>query len=119
MESIYRHHDQGGSGGSCGSGGGCCSSGSKSEPKDAVLKPVALNISIGAKAAADATRPSTPVEPFAPTAKYPQGLMIGLDVGSTTVKAVVIDPVTDEILWKDYQRHDTKQPEKVVEFLTR
>ncbi|MCH8284545.1 MAG: hypothetical protein IIC20_08205 [Chloroflexi bacterium] len=43
--------------------------------------------------------------------------MIGLDVGSTTVKAVVIDIVTDEILWKDYQRHDTKQPEKVLEFL--
>ena len=45
--------------------------------------------------------------------------MIGLDVGSTTVKAVVIDPVTDEILWRDYQRHDTKQPEKVLEFLQR
>ncbi|MCB9849336.1 MAG: CoA activase [Phycisphaerales bacterium] len=43
--------------------------------------------------------------------------MVGLDVGSTTVKAVVIDIVTDEILWKDYQRHDTKQPEKVLEFL--
>jgi predicted CoA-substrate-specific enzyme activase len=46
-------------------------------------------------------------------------LTVGLDVGSTTVKAVVIDPETDEILWKDYQRHDTKQPEKVMEFLNR
>ena len=46
-------------------------------------------------------------------------LYIGLDVGSTTVKAVVIDPASDEILWQDYQRHDTKQPEKVLEFLTR
>ncbi len=46
-------------------------------------------------------------------------LIIGLDVGSTTVKAVVVDPTTDEILWRDYQRHDTKQPEKVLEFLTR
>jgi activator of 2-hydroxyglutaryl-CoA dehydratase/predicted nucleotide-binding protein (sugar kinase/HSP70/actin superfamily) len=46
-------------------------------------------------------------------------LYIGLDVGSTTVKAVVVDPVTDEVLWQDYQRHDTKQPEKVLEFLTR
>ena len=27
-------------------------------------------------------------------------LYVGLDVGSTTVKAVVVDPVTDEILWK-------------------
>ena len=48
-----------------------------------------------------------------------QRLYIGLDVGSTTVKAVVVDPVADEILWQDYQRHDTKQPEKVLEFLTR
>lgn len=46
-------------------------------------------------------------------------LYIGLDVGSTTVKAVVVDPVADEVLWQDYQRHDTKQPEKVLEFLTR
>jgi predicted CoA-substrate-specific enzyme activase len=44
-------------------------------------------------------------------------MMVGLDVGSTTVKAVVIDAQTDEILWQDYQRHDTKQPEKVLEFL--
>jgi predicted CoA-substrate-specific enzyme activase len=46
-------------------------------------------------------------------------LFIGLDVGSTTVKAVVVDPVKDEILWQDYQRHETKQPEKVLEFLKR
>jgi predicted CoA-substrate-specific enzyme activase len=46
-------------------------------------------------------------------------LYIGLDVGSTTVKAVVVDPVKDEILWSDYQRHDTKQPEKCLEFLER
>ncbi|HYM00743.1 MAG TPA: BadF/BadG/BcrA/BcrD ATPase family protein, partial [Blastocatellia bacterium] len=46
-------------------------------------------------------------------------LYIGLDVGSTTVKAVVVDPVNDEILWHDYQRHETKQPEKVLEFLKR
>jgi predicted CoA-substrate-specific enzyme activase len=50
--------------------------------------------------------------------KYDQ-LMIGLDVGSTTVKAIVLDVATDEILWQDYQRHDTKQPEKVLEFLKR
>jgi predicted CoA-substrate-specific enzyme activase len=56
-------------------------------------------------------------KPFRGTDQYPQGLMIGLDVGSTTVKAVVIDPTNDEILWKDYQRHDTKQPEKCLEFL--
>src|SRR5262245_8280662 len=45
--------------------------------------------------------------------------LIGLDVGSTTVKAVVVDAETDAPLWQDYQRHETKQPEKVLEFLRR
>jgi activator of 2-hydroxyglutaryl-CoA dehydratase/predicted nucleotide-binding protein (sugar kinase/HSP70/actin superfamily) len=48
-----------------------------------------------------------------------QRLFVGLDVGSTTVKAIVVDPAKDEILWKDYQRHETKQPEKTLEFLRR
>src|SRR3954447_9863833 len=47
----------------------------------------------------------------------PEKLVIGMDVGSTTVKAVVMDPVTKTILWSDYQRHLTKQPEKVLELL--
>ncbi len=42
-------------------------------------------------------------------------LAIGMDVGSTTVKAVVMDPVSKAVLWNDYQRHHTKQPEKVLE----
>jgi predicted CoA-substrate-specific enzyme activase len=46
-------------------------------------------------------------------------LMVGLDVGSTTVKAVVVDDASDEIVWQDYQRHDTRQPEKVLDFLKR
>ena len=46
-----------------------------------------------------------------------KNVLVGLDVGSTTVKAVVMDPETDEVLWKDYQRHQTKQPEKCFEFL--
>src|SRR5689334_23827171 len=45
--------------------------------------------------------------------------MVGLDVGSTTVKAVVVNAATDQILWQDYQRHETKQPEKTLEFLKR
>ena len=45
--------------------------------------------------------------------------LIGMDVGSTTVKAVVVDPARDAVLWQDYQRHETKQPEKVLEFLKR
>src|SRR4029079_4166742 len=44
---------------------------------------------------------------------------LGIDVGSTTVKAVVVDPETKEILWSDYQRHQTKQAEFVLSFLTR
>lgn len=46
-----------------------------------------------------------------------RNLYIGFDVGSTTVKAVVIDVDKDEIIWSDYQRHDTKQPEKSLELL--
>src|SRR5205823_9358039 len=49
----------------------------------------------------------------------PKDLMVGLDVGSTTVKSVVVDLNTQGILWSDYQRHDTKQPEKCLEFLKR
>ena len=44
-------------------------------------------------------------------------IAIGIDIGSTTVKAVVCDPETLEILWSDYQRHETRQPEKTLEFL--
>jgi len=45
--------------------------------------------------------------------------LVGLDVGSTTVKATVVEAATDQILWQDYQRHETKQPEKTLEFLRR
>src|ERR1700757_84443 len=45
--------------------------------------------------------------------------LVGLDVGSTTVKATVVDAKTDKVLWQDYQRHETKQPEKTLEFLKR
>src|SRR6202161_1467431 len=48
-----------------------------------------------------------------------QQYLVGLDVGSTTVKAIVVDAATDQTLWQDYQRHDTRQPEKVLEFLRR
>ena len=43
--------------------------------------------------------------------------IVGMDVGSTTVKAVVVED--GEILWQDYQRHNTRQAEKVLEFLAR
>ncbi len=44
---------------------------------------------------------------------------VGIDVGSTTVKAVVVDAGTDEILWQDYRRHDTHQADMLIEFLHR
>lgn len=44
-------------------------------------------------------------------------LIIGIDVGSTTVKATVVDTKSKAILWSDYQRHHTKQAEKVMELL--
>ena len=49
----------------------------------------------------------------------PSQILVGMDVGSTTVKAVAIDPSTDQMIWSDYQRHETKQPEKTLEFLGR
>jgi activator of 2-hydroxyglutaryl-CoA dehydratase len=48
-----------------------------------------------------------------------EAVAVGIDVGSTTVKAVVVDPVTKEILWSDYLRHQTKQAEFVLSFLER
>ena len=44
-------------------------------------------------------------------------LWMGIDVGSTTVKIVVIEDGADQILWQDYQRHETRQPEKALEML--
>jgi activator of 2-hydroxyglutaryl-CoA dehydratase/predicted nucleotide-binding protein (sugar kinase/HSP70/actin superfamily) len=50
---------------------------------------------------------------------HSKDLAIGVDIGSTTVKAVVCDVATREILWSDYKRHETRQPEMVREFLVR
>ena len=33
-----------------------------------------------------------------------QQFLVGLDVGSTTVKAIVVDAATDTTIWQDYQR---------------
>ncbi|MDX9972698.1 MAG: BadF/BadG/BcrA/BcrD ATPase family protein [FCB group bacterium] len=56
---------------------------------------------------------------FSGTSTHPQGLLVGLDVGSTTVKAVVVDPATEEVVWRDYRRHETRQPEICLDFLNR
>ena len=44
-------------------------------------------------------------------------LTVGLDVGSTTVKASVME--SGVVRWQDYTRHNTKQAEVVLEFLAR
>jgi predicted CoA-substrate-specific enzyme activase len=44
-------------------------------------------------------------------------LHIGIDVGSTTVKAVVMNPEKKEILFSRYERHNACQSEKVCAFL--
>ena len=44
-------------------------------------------------------------------------VFIGIDVGSTTVKMTVVDPVTEKILWSKYERHETRQPEMTLEML--
>ena len=44
-------------------------------------------------------------------------MFIGIDVGSTTVKCVVVDPTTLDIAWSRYQRHETHQAEVVAEML--
>jgi predicted CoA-substrate-specific enzyme activase len=43
--------------------------------------------------------------------------LVGMDVGSTTVKAVAVED--GKVVWQDYQRHNTRQAEKVLEFLGR
>lgn len=44
-------------------------------------------------------------------------LTAGLDVGSTTVKATVVE--NGAVRWQHYMRHNTKQAEMVLEFLAR
>ncbi|MGD0832250.1 MAG: BadF/BadG/BcrA/BcrD ATPase family protein [Terracidiphilus sp.] len=44
---------------------------------------------------------------------------VGVDVGSTTVKAVVVAGDGGPVLWRDYRRHDTRQPEMLCDFLLR
>ena len=46
-----------------------------------------------------------------------QNLTLGVDVGSTTVKLVAVDTSTNTIIWSKYERHETRQAEKVFEML--
>lgn len=46
-----------------------------------------------------------------------QHLTFGIDVGSTTVKLVAVEPASRKILWSRYARHETRQAEKTLEML--
>jgi activator of 2-hydroxyglutaryl-CoA dehydratase/predicted nucleotide-binding protein (sugar kinase/HSP70/actin superfamily) len=46
-------------------------------------------------------------------------LLVGIDVGSTTVKALALDLGAQRVVWRDYQRHEARQPERVLAFLRR
>ena len=41
-------------------------------------------------------------------------LVIGVDIGSTTVKTVAISALSRSILWQQYQRHETRQAATVL-----
>ena len=44
-------------------------------------------------------------------------LRLGLDVGSTTIKCVVLDE-NDNIIYKDYKRHYSHIKDNIIEKLT-
>ncbi|GMQ88622.1 MAG: hypothetical protein BMS9Abin09_0051 [Gammaproteobacteria bacterium] len=45
------------------------------------------------------------------------GPVIGIDVGSTTVKCTVVDPATLTIRWSCYQRHEARQAQMLAQML--
>ena len=47
------------------------------------------------------------------------GWLVGLDIGSTTVKAVAARREGGPVAWRDYRRHETQQTETVIGFLRR
>ena len=44
-------------------------------------------------------------------------LRLGVDVGSTTVKAVALDPADNSVLFTRYQRHNAHQADAVRQLL--
>ena len=50
----------------------------------------------------------TPLDPDSPS-PADGSLLLGLDVGSTTVKAVAVDPATGSVLYTSYERHHAHQ----------
>lgn len=50
-------------------------------------------------------------------ANVDNGPVIGIDVGSTTVKCTVVDPATLAIRWSRYQRHEARQAQMLAQML--
>ena len=46
-----------------------------------------------------------------------KSLVLGADIGSTTCKLIVVDELSQTIVWKKYTRHNTKQAETLVQLL--
>jgi activator of 2-hydroxyglutaryl-CoA dehydratase len=44
-------------------------------------------------------------------------IVLGVDVGSTTVKAVVVDPHSRAIVWSEYRRHETRLADTLLTLL--
>jgi predicted CoA-substrate-specific enzyme activase len=44
-------------------------------------------------------------------------MTIGLDVGSTTIKGIVMDSMSGSIVWERYERHEAKLASTVLKFL--
>ncbi len=44
---------------------------------------------------------------------------LGIDIGSTTVKAILAEDASGKILWRDYRRHETRTAEMLLDFLRR
>ncbi len=45
--------------------------------------------------------------------------LVGVDVGSTAVKTVVVDAASDAIVWSAYQRHESRQATLTLDLLRR
>lgn len=44
-------------------------------------------------------------------------IVAGIDIGSTTIKGVIVEVKSDKILWQWYKRHETRIVEKFLEML--
>ncbi|MGA7783533.1 MAG: BadF/BadG/BcrA/BcrD ATPase family protein, partial [Candidatus Acidiferrales bacterium] len=79
---------------------------------------MASNGLVSIKPLAAVPPPTVASIPVGPTVEPGSAKICAMDVGSTTCKYVLTTP-SGEILSQSYERHNTKQAEKVLEFLTR